>query len=161
MLCATMPPKRRILALLNPFGGRGLAPRIWQKAKTLIFDKTNHLDITLRHTERAKHAYDICKDELQVGQWDSIVSISGDGLIHEIVNGIMSRPDREMFMRRTTLGFIPAGTGNGLVAAILGAQAETGDAVLTSAFIVAKGRMSLMDINECRLEYMQNESELQ
>jgi sphingosine kinase len=41
------------------------------------------------------HAYDIVKDELQVGEYDGIITISGDGLIHEVVNGAMSRPDFE------------------------------------------------------------------
>ena len=150
-----MPPKRRVLALLNPFGGRGLGPSIWEKAKTSIFDKAKHLEVTLKHTERARHAYDIAKDELQVGQWDCIVCISGDGLIHEVINGIMNRPDKDEFLQRTTISFIPAGTANGLVASLIDALGETGDDVLTSAFLIAKGRRSLMDLQECRLEYFQ------
>jgi len=57
-----LPEKRRILALLNPFGGRGLAPRIWEHAKTLL--DLGHLDITLRHTEYAGHAKEICRDQI-------------------------------------------------------------------------------------------------
>jgi len=38
------------LALLNPFGGMGLAPRKWLVAKE-IFDLA-HVDITLKETER-------------------------------------------------------------------------------------------------------------
>jgi len=41
------------------------------------------------------HAFDIVKDELAIGQYDAIIAISGDGIIHEIVNGIMTRPDRD------------------------------------------------------------------
>ena len=52
-----------------------------------------HIDVQLKHTERAGHAFDIAKDELKVGDYDGIITISGDGLIHEIVNGIMNRPD--------------------------------------------------------------------
>jgi len=32
-----------------------------------------------------------------------------------MVNGLMQREDRDEFMANTTLGLIPAGTGNGLV----------------------------------------------
>jgi sphingosine kinase len=60
------------------------------------------------------HAYDIVKDELQLGEYDGILTISGDGLIFESVNGAMSRADRDEFLEKTTFGFIPAGTGNGL-----------------------------------------------
>ena len=57
-----LPPKKKILALLNPFGGMGLAPRKWEVAKQII-DKA-HIDVTLKETERQMHAYDIVKDEL-------------------------------------------------------------------------------------------------
>ena len=102
--------------MLNPFGGRGLAPRKWEEAKQL-FDHC-HIDVQLKHTERAGHAFDIGKDELKPGDYDGIITISGDGLIHELVNGIMSRPDRQELFDSLTLGFIPAGTGNGLIKSI-------------------------------------------
>ena len=40
--------------------------------------------------------------------------MSGDGLIHEAVNGLMSRLDRNELLSNITFGFIPAGTANGL-----------------------------------------------
>ena len=104
------------MALLNPFGGQGLAPRKWLVAKE-IFD-LSHIDVTLKHTERAMHAFEITK-ELQPGEYDCVITISGDGLIHEAVNGAFSREDREEFLEKTTFGFVPAGTANGLIASIL------------------------------------------
>jgi sphingosine kinase len=80
-------PKRRILALLNPFGGRGMAPGKWQTALQIL--NLAHVTITLRPTERAMHAYDIAKDELISAEYDCVVTVSGDGLIHEVVNGVM------------------------------------------------------------------------
>lgn len=52
--------------------------------------------------------------ELQVGQYDGILTISGDGLIHEAINGMMNRPDKDEFCNSIAFGFIPAGTANGL-----------------------------------------------
>jgi len=92
-VCDSMPPKKRLLALLNPFGGAGKAPGKWEKAKQLL--DYCHVDITLKHTERRNHGYDIVKDEVQIGQYDGIVTVSGDGLIHEAINGAMHRPDKE------------------------------------------------------------------
>jgi len=43
-----------------------------------------------------------------------MLTISGDGLIHESVNGAMSRPDKDELLESLTFGFIPAGTANGL-----------------------------------------------
>lgn len=71
----------------------------------------------------------------------------------------MKRADREEFLEKTTLGFVPAGTANGLVASMMDAQGETGDEVLTAAFMIAKGRRSMMDLNELRLEYFQQAEE--
>jgi sphingosine kinase len=53
------------LALLNPFGGRGLAPRKWLVAKE-FFDLA-YIDIELKHTERPMHAHEITKTEIQTG----------------------------------------------------------------------------------------------
>ena len=88
-----LPYKRKILALLNPFGGRGLAPRIWQKAKEMFL--FGHLDVTLRHTEYRNNAKEIVQHQIQIGEYDGIITISGDGLIHEIIQGIMNRPGKD------------------------------------------------------------------
>jgi len=59
-LTNSLPEKRKILAFLNPFGGRGLAPRIWQHALTIL--ELGHVSITLRHTEDQNHAKEIVRD---------------------------------------------------------------------------------------------------
>ena len=69
----------------------------------------------------------------------------------------MARADREEFLANISLGFIPAGTGNGLVAHIMECQGETGDPILTCAFHIAKGRQTRMDLSEVKLEYLQND----
>jgi len=52
----------------------------------------------------------------------------------------MHRKDKDIFLKNTTFGFIPAGTGNGLVKSILSESGEEGDLVLTAAFLICKGR---------------------
>ena len=59
-----VPEKKKILALLNPFGGRGLAAVKFEEAKELL--DLCHIEITLKHTERRNHAFDIAK-ELPIG----------------------------------------------------------------------------------------------
>lgn len=51
-----MPPKRQVLALLNPFGGQGNGEAIWQKANSSIFQKAAHLEVQLRKTDYSGHA---------------------------------------------------------------------------------------------------------
>lgn len=100
----------------------GLAPRKWEIAKEIL--DLAHVDVTLRKTERAGHAYDILKDELQPQQYDGVVTVSGDGLIHEAINGAMSRENSGEFLAQVKLGFIPAGTANGLHKAVVDSQNE-------------------------------------
>lgn len=102
------------------------------------------------------HAFEIAKNELEVNQYDGILSISGDGLVHEIINGLMSRPDREEFLNSITFGFIPAGTGNGLVKTISEMAGEN-YGILTSAFTIAKGRKMKMDLTELELQYLKGQ----
>ena len=42
------------------------------------------------------------------------LSISGDGMLNEIMAGIWERPDRDAVLRQVIIAVFPAGTGNGL-----------------------------------------------
>ena len=106
-------------------------------------------------TERAGHAYDIVSQEIKPGDFDGIVTVSGDGLIHEVVNGLYRRKDQIQMMQKTTIGFIPGGSANGLVKAVLDYSSED-FSVENAAFLVAKGRSTRMDLTEIEAEY-QNE----
>jgi hypothetical protein len=88
---------KRILALPNPYGGRGTGPAKWEQAKKLL--DLCHLDITVKHTEYRNHAYEIVNKDISLGQYDGILTIPGDDLIHESINGIMKRPNKEEFLK--------------------------------------------------------------
>ena len=103
-------------------------------------------------TERAGHAYDVVNKDLKPGDFEGIVTVSGDGLIHEVVNGLYRRPDAITMMASTTIGFIPGGSANGLVKAVLDFSGEEFN-VENAAFIAAKGRTTRMDLTEIECEY--------
>ena len=103
-------------------------------------------------TERAGHAYDIVNNEIRPGDYDGIITVSGDGLIHEVVNGLYRRQDQIQIMSSLAVGFIPGGSANGLVTAILDYVGED-YSVETAAFVVAKGRTTRMDLTEIEAEY--------
>lgn len=65
--------------------------------------------------------------------------MSGDGLIHEVVNGLYRRADWLQLMSSMALGFIPGGSANGLVKAVLDFSGEE-YSVLSAAYVAAKGR---------------------
>eukprot|EP01097_Dermamoeba_algensis_P009453 TRINITY_DN6641_c0_g1_i1.p1 TRINITY_DN6641_c0_g1~~TRINITY_DN6641_c0_g1_i1.p1 ORF type:complete len:451 (-),score=117.56 TRINITY_DN6641_c0_g1_i1:36-1388(-) len=56
-------------------------------------------------------------EQLDISKYDGIVVLSGDGLLHEVLNGLMNRDDW-MVAIRTPIGCIPAGSGNGLAHSI-------------------------------------------
>uniref|UniRef100_A0A8D2N818 Sphingosine kinase 1 n=1 Tax=Zonotrichia albicollis TaxID=44394 RepID=A0A8D2N818_ZONAL len=70
----------------------------------------------LSPTERAHHAHEKVRDE-DLSQWDTLVVMSGDGLLFEVVNGLMERPDWREAMKKP-LCILPGGSGNALAASI-------------------------------------------
>lgn len=144
------PPKRKVLVLINPFGGAGAAARNWETARALM--EKAYIDLDVLFTERAQHAYDMCNSELKPQDYDAIVTVSGDGLIFEVVNGFLNRPDWADFKNKVTIGCIPGGTGNGLVKSILSNSNEN-YGVLEAAFKIVKGNRKLIDITQLTGEY--------
>jgi sphingosine kinase len=145
-----MPKKRKILVLVNPFSGQGLAARSWEVAQPIL--ERAHVELTVVMTQRAGHAYDMVNQELKPGDYDGIATVSGDGLIHEVVNGLYRRSDYIQMMTSMALGFIPGGSANGLVKAVLDYSGEE-YSIENAAFLVAKGRTTRMDLTEIEAEY--------
>jgi diacylglycerol kinase family enzyme len=91
-MCIEMPEKRKLLVLVNPFSGRRQAAVSWGIAEPIL--EKAHVTMKVVMTERAGHAYDIVSQDIKIGDYDGIVTVSGDGLIHEIVNAIYRRQDK-------------------------------------------------------------------
>jgi diacylglycerol kinase family enzyme len=70
---------------------------------------------------------------------DSLVVVSGDGVLHEVINGLLSRPDWDR-ARKTSIGIVPAGSGNAIAASL----GTTNSFVATLA--VVRGETSKLDI---------------
>lgn len=87
-------------------------------------------------TQRQGHAIQIAK-ELDPTAYDAVVTVSGDGIIHELINGFLSRPDGKEIIKNVPLGIIPGGTNNSFIISILG-EKRGFDPVYT-AFQVVKG----------------------
>ena len=134
---------RQLLVLINPFGGGGKAPRVWRKLEPLLRLAGFQLELVV--TTHAGHAREVAA-ALPLGVYHAVVSVSGDGLVNEIVNGLLDRPDSQAAMRQT---FVPVagGTGNGLHKSLCVGSGEANDAVGT-AFIIAKGRPTPLDLWE-------------
>lgn len=94
--------------IINPMSGHKKGHAILESAKK-IFEKANvALDIDI--STHKNHPYELAKKK-NLDDIDAICIAGGDGTFHEVINGMLSRPDQ----KRLPLGFIPAGTGNSLM----------------------------------------------
>ena len=105
----------KILMLVNPFGGKGKAMKIYKEEVGPMLSHT-HLDVEMMPTQRAGHATEIGQT-LELGKYDAVVTASGDGLLHELMNGLMAH-ERWQEAIKTAIGVIPCGSGNGLAACV-------------------------------------------
>ena len=67
-------------------------------------------------TTHAGHAKDVVR-ALPLKQYTAIIAVSGDGVVHEILNGLMARADWTEVIK-IPIGVIPCGTGNGIAKSI-------------------------------------------
>ncbi|NXI69364.1 SPHK1 kinase, partial [Anseranas semipalmata] len=142
-----LPRPCRALVLLNPQSGAGRALEDFQ---AVVQPMLADADIapTIFITERPHHAQEKVRDE-DLSQWDTLVVMSGDGLLHEVVNGLMERPDWEEAMKKP-LCILPGGSGNALAASInyyAGNDHVAKKKLLTNCtFILCKGLHTQMDL---------------
>uniref|UniRef100_A0A8C2YHD4 sphingosine kinase n=1 Tax=Coturnix japonica TaxID=93934 RepID=A0A8C2YHD4_COTJA len=109
-----LPRPCRALVLLNPQSGAGRALEDFQAVVQPML--SGGLTALICAAERAHHAQEKVRDE-ELSQWDVLVVMSGDGLLHEVLNGLMERPDWEEALQ-TPLCILPGGSGNALAASI-------------------------------------------
>ncbi|CAD5116839.1 DgyrCDS5685 [Dimorphilus gyrociliatus] len=107
--------KRHFLILINPFGGRGKAKQIfYEEAEPILKECNVSYDVVL--TERANHAKEMMLS-LDIKKYYGIITVSGDGLIHEVFNGLMKRPDWRDAVS-IPFGSLPGGSSNALCCSI-------------------------------------------
>ncbi|KAF5381091.1 hypothetical protein D9615_003996 [Tricholomella constricta] len=141
-----VPRRRRLKVLVNPHGGvnnsnsQRRAVAVFVKTIEPIF-RTAQCSFDVIHTTHNGHAYDIAKD-LSL-DYDVVVTVSGDGLIHEVMNGFANHENpRKAFS--IPIAPIPTGSGNGLALNLLGP--ERGFDVAEAALNVIKGKRMKVDV---------------
>ncbi|KAF9437759.1 sphinganine kinase lcb4 [Entomortierella beljakovae] len=133
--------ERHFKVLVNPFGGQGHAKRIWEDTAEPLL-KAAGCTYDLTYTTHRYHAKEIAKD-LDIRAYDAVVSVSGDGVLHEIINGFMERSDAAV-AHKLPLGAIPGGSGNALSFSLLGE--DHGSHVANAVLGIIKGRAMPVDL---------------
>ncbi|KAL3875800.1 hypothetical protein ACJMK2_033716 [Sinanodonta woodiana] len=140
-----VPPKKNLLVLINPHSGPGKAMQIFQNDVVPMLDEAE-IKYDLIKTEYAGHASKLVK-ERNIYEWDGIVIVSGDGLIYEVLNGLMQREDWQKAIN-VPIGCLPGGSGNALCCSINYSAGEPfkSNCILHSTFILIKHKVVPMDL---------------
>eukprot|EP00727_Mastigamoeba_balamuthi_P000889 m51a1_g10798 putative sphingosine kinase 2-like isoform x1 (553) ;mRNA; r:7806-10164 len=101
-----------VLVLINPFSGKKKGPSVWATRCCPIFQAAGlkHEVVITREAGEAKRIV----SQMVLAQYSAIACVGGDGILCEVTNGLMSRPDWSL----ATLGGampvapIPSGTAN-------------------------------------------------
>nr|XP_023900602.1 sphingosine kinase 1 isoform X2 [Quercus suber] len=94
-------------------------------------------------TQYQLHAKEVASS-LDLSKYDGIVCVSGDGILVEVINGLLEREDWEAAIKMP-IGVVPAGTGNGMVKSLLdsaGYPCTAPNAVLT----IIRGHKRSLDV---------------
>lgn len=133
---------RKFMVVINPAGGTGNAQQTFEKEVAPMLEQAN-VEVEQIITKRAAHATELLMD-VPLNQYDCIVAVGGDGLLSEILQGLMSRKDWQVAILQP-LGIIPGGSGNGLSASLLSRAGERFEA-LNAGYSLAKGQVQELDL---------------
>ncbi len=131
----------RLQILINPISGKKQARKIFAQVRPLL--ERSHLHFTVTETFSAEETRNFLQ-KIALEEIDSLVIVGGDGTIHEAIDCLMSRDDWQTAIQ-TTIGVIPAGTGNGLCKSLLELSGEPYDPI-SAAFLIAKGKKQPCDL---------------
>lgn len=97
---------KRVVAIVNPYGGGGRNRRRWEREALPMFRASN-VTVDIHYTNHSNHANELCRT-LSLTGYDCLVVVGGDGTFHECVNGLLTRGDKKML----PMALVPGGTGN-------------------------------------------------
>jgi len=110
--------RRPLLVFINPASGTKLAGKMFHTIVQPHLDE-RHLTYQALETEYAGHAEELVMSTKDLAQrYSGIVIISGDGLIHEVYNGLAKREDWDDICD-IPVGIVPGGSGNALSCSLL------------------------------------------
>jgi diacylglycerol kinase (ATP) len=94
--------------IVNPAAGAGRTGKLWPRIMSVF--KAHGLRFEYVITEAPGHAIELAKIAAKKG-YDMVVSVGGDGTIHEIVNGLYASG----YIKDNLLGIVSTGTGGDFI----------------------------------------------
>lgn len=93
--------------IISSKSGLGKAAEIWGKVSEVLRKK--EIAFSASFTEYQKHAIQLAQEAIREG-YRKILTVGGDGAMHEVVNGVMTQTD--VPTGEITLAIVPVGSGN-------------------------------------------------
>jgi YegS/Rv2252/BmrU family lipid kinase len=137
------------LVILNPVSGRGRAAKARNRVARGM--KDTGLPFELVETTGPGHAVGLAREAVGRGV-TRVICAGGDGLVHEVANGLLHVPPADDGATRAALGVIPLGTGNDY-AKLLGVYGLPPE---TAAARLAGAREERHDVGRAWDEYFDN-----
>ncbi|KAM7357380.1 sphingosine kinase 2 [Cochliomyia hominivorax] len=143
--------KNRLLILLNPKSGSGKARELFNQQVVPILNEAE-VSYDIHVTKHSNYAFDFVRQK-NISIWSCIVAIGGDGLFHEILNGLLKRNDWKKVVNNITLGIVPCGSGNGLARSIAHYFQEPYEPkpIIGASLSLIGGQSESMDVVEMEL----------
>ena len=96
---------KNILLIANPASQNGHGAFLAERAMEALFHQMEDSEIEVILTTHPHHATEIAASS---EDFETLIALGGDGVVHEAVNGLMQLPKEE----RPQFGVIPTGSGN-------------------------------------------------
>ncbi|OQO04830.1 hypothetical protein B0A48_07847 [Cryoendolithus antarcticus] len=129
----------RMKVMINPKGGQGYAQKLWRREIEKIFAAA-HCEADVERTAYRGHAANMA-EQLDVNAFDVVACASGDGLPHEVFNGLARRRDATGALRKIAVVQLPCGTGNAMSLNLNGTDSPS-----LAALAIVKGVRTPMDL---------------
>lgn len=139
------PPRKRYLVIINPASGKGEAVNRWGQVYPFFEACLLHTVLT----QRPFHAEDIVRNYNLEGL-SAVLVVSGDGLMHEVINGLGKRLDWEKAMK-TPVFLLPGGSGNAFSTTIL-YESGLSYSLENCAYLALKGVPRPLDLTRVAFE---------
>ncbi|KAI9126168.1 hypothetical protein K1719_002589 [Acacia pycnantha] len=134
--CKTPP---RMLVILNPRSGRGRSSKVFHDIVEPIF-KLAGFRLEVVKTTSSGHAKKLASSVDISTCPDGIICVGGDGIINEVLNGLLSRENQKEGIS-IPIGIVPAGSDNSLVWTVLGVRDP-----VSAAIAIVKGGLTATDV---------------
>jgi YegS/Rv2252/BmrU family lipid kinase len=131
----------RSLLIANPAAKHGVTGEMLPAVRELL-DGVAEYDLVT--SDEPQHALELARD---AEGYDTVVAVGGDGTVHEVLNGLMARPEGE----RPAMSVLPTGSGNDY-GRTLGISFDLSTAVRQ----IATGVRKRVDVGVCNNQYFAN-----